>query len=691
MTNKSIPHIVWAWATLSACGVNAPPQFVEAPKNPTEAQSEDASPALAKEWVAGSASDQSVSINTGFGLVSHEFSLAQEPLTEESLRQTNRPVQTITAFQGHDGDDATETFAVSEAGLLDLLIVIDDSDSMDGYQQRLANSLPNILSHVGNTNWRIAVATTSDSCLRQTISGVQILTRNYYNSDPTAAQEAFRELIDVGVRSSYERGILMAADALEGKCGASTIPWLRPQAQVSVLLVTDEENCGSASNEGCPGEAHETASYLTDKFDPDPVVHGLLLLQDPPVASDSSCQQSGYYENPPNPSNYVDLITTTGGIYTDICQSDYGVVLEQISQNVGDKINVQFELAYTPVGTMGISIDGNPVSSYFTDSNVLTITEPVADGSSQISITYKHDPVSKTRFFSAGMAVDPDTLSVLVNNTAASSVTYSYNSSTRQVEFNQLPEDRARIDLVFREDTPLETQFTPSLSYLEDSLSVWVNGTPHTDFTIDEVTKRIIFDEPPTDDAEIRISYARDGDKTETYDVVGVEPSDLENFRVVDLESGEPIEVEIDEFGKLKFPSNDIYNGRKVRAEYNLEFDEDQRQFKLPIPHSIVPSSLSISAGGERQTCEQDVKISDKELSFSCSDEDFETIDINYTEIKDYQNSFTLDFDYAGPVLWQVFVDGKEFESFHLFEQTVVILQKDLPPGAKVRIQATPL
>ena len=53
-------------------------------------------------------------------------------------------------------------------GIDDVLvgIVIDDSDSMDGYQQKLANNLPSILTHIGNTNWRIAVATTSDPCLR---------------------------------------------------------------------------------------------------------------------------------------------------------------------------------------------------------------------------------------------------------------------------------------------------------------------------------------------------------------------------------------------------------------------------------------------------------------------------------------------------------------------------------------------
>ena len=121
-----------------------------------------------------------------------ELTLVQQPNTTEILQQIDRPVRTVTSYQGHDGDEEVQRFAVSEAGLMDLLIVIDDSDSMDGYQQKIANSLPSILKHVGNTNWRIAVATTSDSCLRSTESGIQIITKALYNSDMAGTRSISR-------------------------------------------------------------------------------------------------------------------------------------------------------------------------------------------------------------------------------------------------------------------------------------------------------------------------------------------------------------------------------------------------------------------------------------------------------------------------------------------------------------------
>ena len=241
-------------------------QFAEAPDQPEDLNesSADALPYFAKEWQINEAEQQTVIIDTGFGLVSQGLTLQQNPLTQETISQINRPVQTVSSSQGHDGDTTNESFAVIEAGLLDLLIVIDDSDSMDPYQQKLADNLPSILTHIGNTNWRIAVATTSDPCLRQTSGGTQILTKAIYDADPAAGKDTLTELIDVPVKSSYERGILMGTDALQGICGASTNAWIRSSANVAMLIVTDEENCGSASNEGCDGDPWETASYFTD-------------------------------------------------------------------------------------------------------------------------------------------------------------------------------------------------------------------------------------------------------------------------------------------------------------------------------------------------------------------------------------------------------------------------------------------
>ena len=85
---------------------------------------------------------------------------------------------------------------------------------------------------------------------------------------------------------------------------------------------------------------------------------------------------------------------------------------------------------------------------------------------------------------------------------------------------------------------------------------------------------------------------------------------------------------------------------------------------------------------GDASVCSQEVSINDQELAFSCQDEDFETIEITYTELGDFQNSFPMEFDYAGPVRWVVYVNGREIEDYHLFDRTAVILQKNLPPGS---------
>ena len=693
MQFKYIPIIYWTLFTIcSACGEKPPISFVESPPKPDNLGDADASATIAKQWIAGEAIEQTISIDTGFGLVSQALTLAQVPNTEESLMQINRPINTVTAYQGHDGDEITETFAVSEAGLMDLLIIIDDSDSMDGYQQKIANSLPSILKHVGNTNWRIAVATTSDPCLRSTSGGTQILSRDFYNADAIAGQAAFRELIDVGLGSSWERGIQMAADALEGLCGATTVPWTRPQAQVSVLLVTDEENCGSASNENCDGEEWENPSYLTDKFGPDPVVHGLLLLQDPPPGSDSSCDNSGYYDDPPDPSSYIDLITTTGGIYDDICTSDYEVVLEDISQSVSDKINVQFELTYTPSGSLEIEIDGQAVASYFTDQNVLTVDpSDVPDGAVSISIKYKHTPVSKTRYYSANMGVDESTLNVMVNDVLADPSLYEYRSNTRQVVFNDLPANRSKIDLVFRENISLKTEFIFSQSFITDSLKVYINGVQTDAFTVDMPSRNLTLAEAPWDNSEVMLVYERSSDKTLEYDIKGVNPGQLEEFTIRDASSGEEIPASINLSNQLEFDRNDVYQGRKIIAIYNLQFGAEQRRFQLPITDEMLPDSLVIRADGEAETCEQEIEINNEALNFYCSDEDFEVIEVSYTEAKEMLNTFTLDFDYAGPVRWVVYVDGKEFDKFHLFDKTVVILNKNLPIGSTVRVEVHPI
>ena len=689
MLNKKFLKCVFAGTgiALSSCGADEV-GFLSGPKTPT--YQADALPYFVKEWSTGTARPQTATIETGFGLVSQTLELQQQPLTVETVQQVNRPIQTVSLNQGNDGDEITDSFAVAEAGLLDLLIVIDDSDSMAGYQQKLGTSLPNILAHIGNTNWRIAVATTSDSCLRQTESGVRILTKAMYDANPVASKQELIELISVAGVSPYERGILTGTDALKGVCGGEINSWLRPSANISMLIVTDEENCGSASNEGCAGAAYETASYFTNEFGTEPTVHGLLLLEDP-VGTDANCENSGYYEDPPNPVNYIDLITQTGGLYDDICTSDYNTLLQQISQKVSDKVNVRFSLTYPPAGAIVVSIDGDPINDYVVDQDTLTINSAVDVSMETLIVTYRHTPVAKTTDYSTGVTADEATLSVWLNDRRVAASEYSYNAAAKQVEFNQLPPDRAAISLVFRENTALPVEFSYNQQSAADTMEVTVGGEKVA-FTRNVAQRKVILSSPPKDSAVVKISYERPDDKTSAYPLLtAVEAVDLEEVTAYDTQTNAPLEVAVADGKVIITNLSDIWNGRQIKVDYNLAIATDRLDFSLPVSSEVDISSVKILADGDAAVCAADWRLDDKALSFSCSDEDFETIEVQFTEITERQNSFTLDFDYSGPVEWRVFINEEITDQYFRFDQTVVIPFELLGSDSTVRIEAEPI
>ena len=173
--------------------------------------------------------------------------------------------------------------------------------------------------------------------------------------------------------------------------------------------------------------------------------------------------------------------------------------------------------------------------------------------------------------------------------------------------------------------------------------------------------------------------------------VSSIDTEKLEEFKVFDADTNEEIPASINDEGKLVIAEEQVWDARKVKVEFNKEIDSEQLFFSLPLSNQLLAESISISADGDGDVCSQEVKVSDSSLTFNCIDEDFETLEVNYQELVDYENTFALDFDYAGPVQWKVFLNDKEFEGFHQFDKTIVVLKKDLPPGTKVRVEAHPI
>ncbi len=682
---------------LMACGETVP--FKALPtKDQVGQPTADATADITKSFSSGKTIPVDLTISSGFENITQGFTLQQDPRQQEQYNQVERIIYTDNYTQGHKGISATQSFSVAEAGIFDLLLVIDNSSSMGPYQSRLSKTLPDILRHVQNTNWRIAVVSSSSSCLRKTDAGLSYISRKDFDRDSVQADADFQKLIKVGETGNpVERGILMATQAMqETGCDAGNVAWLRPDSQRAVLLLTDENNCGSAPNEGCAGLPYEKAEYFFERVGKNVTFNAMLLTQEPPSPSSDpndpnhDCENSGGYGEAPNPAEYVRLVTETGGRFADLCRSNYSTVLNQISEDVGKKINAQFELQYpAELSSLDLKIDGKKVNAYNVNGRILSILEPVTERSGTLEVKYKHSPVAMTKSFAPTHALDGKTIEVFVNGTALAAKDYSYNESTAKVELRDLPGELAAVKVRYRAGTDLPKIFSYVSDYYLETLEVTVAGEKVKDFTVDRATRKVSLASAPRDGQQVVVSYELPGDRKTDYPVLGVLLDEVEAFQMVDAESGEVLPSVLDG-GLIKVDPLYVRGGRKVLGKYNIAHEFIGKQFVLETPVLPFLDSLKIEAAGDTTLCGQDLLVRAGKISFSCRDEDFADIRVSYAYAEDYKNSFDVSVNFSGPKTYRVFINGAETSAFHIVEENVVILKKDLPPESEVKVIVHP-
>lgn len=689
--------LVWS-SILLACGETSP--FKGAAEKVIQSElSADSKSDVTKTFRSGKTQSVQLTLNSGFADLTQSFALEQNPRQQEGYTQIERPIYTDTYTQGNKGVAAEQSFNVSEAGIFDLLLMIDNSSSMGPYQGRLSKTLPDILRHIANTNWRIAVVSSSSPCLRKTDSGKSFITRADFDKDSVAADADFQKMIKVGETGNpVERGIYMATQAMqETGCETGNVAWLRPDSQRSVLILTDENNCGSAPNEGCPGQPYEKADYFFDRVGKSVTVNALLLTQEPPSANSSDpsdpnhdCENSGGYSDPPNPSEYYRLVNETGGRYVDICRSNYSTVLDQMSEDVGKKINVQFELDFpAELSSLDIQIDSKKVNAFNVNGKILTILEPVTEKNAKLVVKYKHDPIPMVKIFAPTRALDAATVEVFVNGTALAAKDYSFNATTGKVELRDLPPELALVKLRYRDSASLPKTFGYIADYYLDTLEVSVNGVKTSNFTVNRALRKITLGEAPRDGQPVYLTYELPGDRRTDYPILGVLNDEIEDYSVVDPATGAVLKSSLENATIVIDPS-EVSEGRKVEARYNLKHDYENQRFVLSASKIPFPGTLKIVAGGDPSVCTRDILIEQDSISFSCNDEDFKTIDVSYQYVEDYKNTFDVGIDFSGVKSYRVYINGVETSDFTILGDELVILKKNLPPDSEVKVIVHP-
>lgn len=252
-----------------------------------------------------------------------------------------------------------ETF-VQEAAKrqADILIVIDDSNSMREEQVNLSTKMWSLLKSLTDVDWRIGVITTSEKKLGEKSQCDLTLVR----SEDAGAEAKFAKAVQPGTDGdANEQGILQAVVGL--RC--TEAPWVREKSTVAVLIVSDEDNCSNGM--GCNQSPALSERYLTDYVEKDlgrmvGINAGFYGIYSPPGDECSTAPAPAYIYQ-----RLIDYRMPEQKNFGNICDSSYQMTLERISGHIAELLKNTFELKEVPVmhsvRVEGVKSNGKPITT----------------------------------------------------------------------------------------------------------------------------------------------------------------------------------------------------------------------------------------------------------------------------------------------------------------------------------------
>lgn len=585
--------------------------------------------------------------------------------------QVDRTQLSEATNQGNPGLATRDTFDQEEKkGLLDILIVVDDSGSMTEEQKNLSTKLNALLSSISKTDWRIGVVTTTpkDACEISLI-----------NAGDADAISRFKTAVEAGINgSTQEKGIKEAVNGL--KCTGN--PWVRDNSSIAVLFISDEDNC-SYNGKDCVGEPWVTPMYLIDYVETDMgrtvgVDAGFYgIFSDPAAPCATAFNQGVQYKQ------LVEYKANGNKNYGDICDASYATTLSLISKNISGLLRNQWELsAFPDSGTLQISIELNGVievvdsDSYTLVGKTLTFEEGMEPpANSKIIADYL---VGKTPMFQQYTLQEKPAEATLVVKINGSLVdTFTLDGDT--VIFDEEPPANAAVAFDYRRDEPLETKFQVEGSPRNDTINVFVDDQATDEFSYDPLTKLMTLDTAPPDLAKILIKYENlDGPQLDyKLPLGGQNPRD---FKLFFNEAEITIAGRVADVFTIK--NEDHAENRTLTLKYDVD-DTEEKVFTLP--YSPIEGSLKVSSTNEDCKLGAGFELKDlDQFTSTCIVQDATEFKLTFSYI-----GFRREFDakVTEPELgrWIVKINGIETTEYER-EGSVFTISADFPLGAAISI-----
>lgn len=277
--------------------------------------------------------------------------------------QRGQTVNTLVELRG-EGDTTgrqTDTFQQLQQPKADILLVIDDSCSMEDKQTSLANNFASFIQYANttNTDFQLGVITTSQdaqpcvplvACIGVAGEG-KLVTRGTVGpilrpSTPNLAQ-AFATLVAVGTSGDVdESGLSTATMALTPpRIAGENAGFLRPDANLAVVVISD---AGDQSPQ--PVSYYQNRLINVKGFNRLSMFSFSSIVPMQPVAPAPCSYDSG------DPQRYVDVSRATAGVTDDICSSNWAATLQSLGRTAFG-FRTTFYLTSVPDLSMGRTLE----------------------------------------------------------------------------------------------------------------------------------------------------------------------------------------------------------------------------------------------------------------------------------------------------------------------------------------------
>lgn len=273
---------------------------------------------------------------------------------------------------------------------VDILLITDNSSSMQYEQQSMANRMSTFISKLQGLDWKIGIATTDprDIALGDGrlvpmtgMSGTYFLTSSM---NPTTAQKVLGDTIQrPETGSGSEQGIYATYRFVERSLNPSDPTngnFLRSDAAFAAVVISDE-------NESATGSKNIPANlvqFIHDQFSGAKkfVFHSIITKP-----GDTACAQTNgltYGTTYVKLSELTGAGTVGGAIIGSVCEADYAGQLSGIGQSIQDMKRV-LDLQCAPVGgsnsSVQVNLNGQPYNQRYEVTGLkITFENPLPQG-----------------------------------------------------------------------------------------------------------------------------------------------------------------------------------------------------------------------------------------------------------------------------------------------------------------------